>query len=74
MKDVNLIDEIRSRSQAFFETKSFVHISTFKDVFYNGYVKEMSSDFMIFTDRLNGDVLIFFREVKGIEFFKEVKK
>jgi hypothetical protein len=71
MNDEKKIQEIEARVKAFHKTQSFVHVSTFADVFYNGTIKEVSAEFMIFADRFDGDTLIFFREIKKIDFYKK---
>ena len=40
----------------------------------NGYVKELSSDFFVFTDDVNGSEPIFFMELKKVEPYLEEGK
>ena len=51
------------------------HIIRNDNIFFNGLIKEVSSDFFIIDDNKDGHMVIFFRELKNpIEEFQEVGK
>ena len=65
-------DKIRTKAQFFFDNNKVVHIKNKSDRFFNGFIKEMASDFMIFDDRIIGETIIFFIEIKRIDIYQEV--
>ena len=51
------------------------HIIRNDNIFFNGLIKRVSSDFFIIDDDKDGHMVVFFRELKNpIEEFKEVRK
>lgn len=65
--------EIKKKVEYFLEDKKVIHISLKSGRFYNGYVVEIRTDFMIFNDKVLGELPVWFDEIKedGIEPFKE---
>ena len=50
------------------------HIIRNDNIFFNGLIKEVGSDFFIIDDDKDGHMVVFFRELKHpIEEFQEVK-
>ena len=63
-------DFYRKKAQILFDKKAIAHVSTKKGYWYNGEIIELSLEFMILKERRDGNTLIFFREIKDIDFFK----
>ena len=72
MNNENRNEEI---ARYFCDNKIKAHITRKDDIFFNGLIKEVSSDFFIMNDVEDGHMVIFFRELKNpIEEFQEVGK
>lgn len=62
-------EEKKKRIDLFFDRQIPVHIITQTGKWVNGYVKEISSEFIIINDRVRGEQLVFFNEMFKIEQF-----
>ena len=64
---------MKKRAEYFLDDKKKIHISLKYGKFYNGYIKEIRTDFMIFVDSKLGELPIWFEEIKedSMEPFKE---
>lgn len=51
-----------------------IHVELKNSVFYNGFITEISSDFLLIKDRKLGELPIFFLEIKKIEPEREKKE
>lgn len=60
-------DELKEKVKFYHEREIVIHISLNNDFFYNGKIKEISAEFIIFEDKLSGEMPIFFREIKNVE-------
>lgn len=65
---------MKKRIEYFSEEKRKIHISLKNGKFYNGYIKEIRLDFIIFKDQVLGEIPIWFNEINedGIDPYKEV--
>ena len=52
------------RAEFFFNKKIIVHVIKTSGTFYNGLILEISKDFFIINDRVNGKQFVFFNELK----------
>lgn len=69
-------DKIRTKCEFFLDKKTMVHILKYDNQFYNGLVLESNDKFIIIHDRMVGEVIIYYSEIKVIEPYKhkEVKR
>lgn len=78
MNQENETELIKQKAKVFFEKKSMTHLALHdyaeKRAWANGVIKELSDEFIILDEREDGDLLIFFKEIRKIEFFNWVKK
>lgn len=58
---------LTKKAQFFLEKNSAVHIACKNSRFYNGYIKEISADFLIIKELNNSEQPIFFLEIIAIE-------
>jgi hypothetical protein len=65
----NEIELMQKKAQYFFDNKKAVHVKYKKGFFKNGNILEMSSDFFILNDFLEGNFPVFFLEVEEIELY-----
>lgn len=66
-EDVTLLQQ---KANLFFKNKQKVHLSFKKDYWKRGYIKEVSADFFILDESLEGELPVFFLELKDIQLFK----
>lgn len=52
------------RAKFFFNKKTIIHVTKKSGTFYNGLILEISKEFFIINDRVNGKQFIFFNELK----------
>lgn len=58
---------IKRKAQFYKDKNICVHISKKIGWIHNGFIKEISSDFLILDDEREGEMPIFFLEIKEIE-------
>ena len=61
------IEFLQKKATEYFNRGIFVHIKTKKDSWYNGTILEVSADFILFLDRFDGQLPIFFLEIETLE-------
>ena len=66
-------ETIRKKLEFYKDQNLAVHIKKKNNWFHNGFIKEISSDFLILIDEKEGDMPIFFSEIFEIE-KREVKE
>ena len=64
-------EELIKRAAYFFKDKLLVHIKLKSGTFYNGLIKKFHEEFIIFEDRVSGELPIYFSEIERIERFNE---
>lgn len=65
--DDNKNEEIvRKKIDTFYKNKNKVCIHLFKGFYKHGYINEISSDFFMFVDRFEGEIPVFFIELKDV--------
>jgi hypothetical protein len=64
------LDEIKRKSELFFEHKINVHIETNDGRFHNGLILEIGSDFLYLHERVVGNTFVLFSEITLIETYK----
>lgn len=57
-------DNEYKRAEFFFNKRTIVHIAKKSGIFFNGLILEISKDFFIINDRVNGKQFVFFNELK----------
>ena len=67
MNDTN--DDWQNKANYFFKNKRFLHIELKNKRFFNGEIIEVNSDFIIFYDRMIGEMPIFFSEIYSMEIY-----
>lgn len=50
----------------FCENQIKAHVKRKDGIFFNGFIKEVGSDFFIFIDQEDGHIVIFFRELERL--------
>jgi len=63
-------EKIRKKCEFFYERKTTIHIRKDNGQFYNGLIIELTNESLILLDRVVGEVLIYFSEIKFIEPYK----
>lgn len=64
-KESKVIEEDEfKRAKIYLQENQEVHLSLKNGSFYNGYIVELSTEFIIFKDNMLGKMPIFFRELK----------
>ena len=63
------LDEIKKILEYYFLDKILIHISHTNGYFYNGFIKEIKDDKIIFTDKRVGDLPILFNQINRVEPF-----
>ena len=71
-KDEDLI-LLQKKADAYFVLGEIVHITFTRGNWKRGIIKEVSADFFILDERVEGKIPIFFQEIEAIEKFREVK-
>lgn len=66
-EDVTLLQQ---KAKLFFNNGQKVHLSFKKDYWKRGHIKEVSADFFILDESLEGELPVFFLELKDIQLFK----
>ena len=74
MQNENDNDLIKKKVDIFFNSATLVHIKFKKGYWKRGLIKEISSDFFMLDERLEGIMPVFFQEIVSIEKFKEEEK
>ena len=68
------MNEIMKKKAEFFKDKNLaVHIIKKNTYFYNGFITEIHSDFLMLIDAVDGEMPIFFAEIKEIRKREEVE-
>jgi hypothetical protein len=64
----------KRKAEFYLEDKRKIHISLKTGTFYNGYIIEIRSDFLILKDDVLGEMPVFFSEIKddGLEPYQDV--
>lgn len=62
---------IRQKIKFFSENNIKIHIETDKNMFYNGFISDIKDEFIIFNDRMLGEIPIFYLEISKIERYQE---
>lgn len=65
-------EKIRTKAQFFFNNRNKVHIKDKSDRFFNGVIKEIAEEYLIFHDRVVGDTIIYFSDIRRIDVYQEV--
>jgi hypothetical protein len=65
---------MRKKVQFFYDSKEAVHVSYKKGYWKNGYIKEISYDFFIIDDFMDGDIPVFYLELNDISIYTPDKK
>lgn len=68
-KNIDECITLEQKANSFFKNKKAVHLSFKKDYWKNGYIREVSSDFLILDEFLEGEIACFFLELKDIQIF-----
>ena len=68
MNDTN--DTILKKAQYYKLRNQYVHIVLDNGKFHNGYIIEINTDFLLFDDRMLGQMPIYFLEIKEIEKYR----
>ena len=68
---MNEQEMIRKKIIFFSENNIKIHIETVKNMFYNGFASEIKTEFIIFNDRMLGEIPIFFSEISKVERYQE---
>ena len=68
-----IMNEIKKRCEFFKEQNIKVHIRI-NEIFYNGFIKEVTEERIILEDRILGIIPLFFSEIKLVEPYKEVRE
>ena len=55
------------KANYFLKENTSIHISKKNGWFHNGFIKEISADFLILVDEIEGDMPVFFLEIIDIE-------
>ena len=65
---------MKRKAQVFLDRETPVHISDKTDSWHNGFIKEISADFLVLDEFKFGEQVIFFSEIVKFESYtKEVK-
>ena len=65
------IELLRKKVDIYFILGTKVHIKKTDGIWKRGIIKEISADFFIIEEALQGAMPIFFQELRGIEPFRE---
>ena len=66
-----ITNETKKRCKFFLDRNTKVHIKS-GESFYNGLIKEIDNEKVIFEDRVLGIIPLFFSEIKLVEPYREV--
>ena len=58
---------MREKAKFFMNQNIAVHISKKNNFFHNGIIKEISSDFLIIVDEVEGELPVFYQEIFEIQ-------
>ena len=67
-------EEMKMKANVFLKSEIPVHVDFRQGYWKNGKILEVSSDFFLLEERLEGRMPIFFIEINDIKPFKEIKK
>ena len=67
MNEQNEIDILKQKVNIFYKNMTLVHISLKNGFWKRGYITELSADFFMLDETLEGLQPIFFQELKNIE-------
>ncbi len=67
MTTENNTEILQKKATLFLNERTFVCLLFNNDRFRHGYIKEIKSDFFIFVDRFEGELPVFFIELRDIE-------
>jgi hypothetical protein len=70
----NSIILVKQKIQYFFDNKIPIHLKLKKDTWKNGTIIELSSDFLMLEENLEGIQPIFFLEIEDVTAFKRSEK
>lgn len=65
---------LKQKAKYYYESSKAVHISFKKGYWKNGFIQEIGADFLVMIDFKDGEVPVFFLEVKNIDQFNAVSK
>lgn len=66
MEEVD-VKTLQKKVDYFFKSKECVHVKFKRGFWKNGYVTEISADFFILDELIEGDMPVFFMEIKDVE-------
>lgn len=70
----NISDErklaLQQKADYFFKANKAIHIKFLKGYFLNGYIKEISADFFILDEFVEGEIPCFFLQIDEIDLYK----
>jgi hypothetical protein len=63
---------IKEKAKFYLDKNIIVHIVTFDNRFYSGFLVDVSDNRLILLDKKFGEMFLLLEEIKGIEPYKEV--
>ena len=66
-------DELFSACEFYHKRATTVHIKIDSELFYNGIIIQLDEKMMILQERMLGETIIFLKDIKSIEPYKERK-
>lgn len=63
------LNELIEKAKFYFEKQVTIHIDTIDNRFFNGIITQISEKHIVVNDRVLGETIIFFSEIKVFERF-----
>jgi len=63
---------MKKKCEFFQDKKTLTHIRKFDGEFYNGIILEIHDDYIIVHDRIIGELIVYFQEIRKLEPYKKL--